>query len=178
MNDSILFKQIYNIVSQTVEEDKAIESDIFEIKNTAYNSTGLDYYVDSASKKAFQNLKDYLKKFSKASTMAQVIDEICDEKGLEIKDIAKRAESRQARQTIYRLADHSKPSSAEKFTLICMSFYLEATLEQSEKLLKSAGYVFAENNPSEMIAKYCIENKKTIDFYDVMVDLFYCNKEL
>ncbi len=168
--DNELYNLIYSIFDEVVNSKHIINQNGKEILQTAYSSPKYEMSVDYQIEHELPQVQKYLSQFKNELTMAEVINEILNENHLEIREVVRKMDYRQARQTIYRLANFSNSSSAKKDTLICLAFCTNASLKQLERLLRSSGYVLTENNRDDMIVKYCFDHQKDIEFYEGIKD--------
>ena len=169
-----LFDLIYSIFEEKInKKNAALHQDGMEIIQTAHTESTKTLDILDQLDAEMDKVEEYLSKCNNEPTMAEVINKILEENDLTISDVVKKLEHRQARQTIYRLANYANESSAKKDTLICVAFCANASLNQLERLLNSSGYILATNNKDDMLAQYCFEKNKSIEFYEaIKEDLF------
>ncbi|MCM1130172.1 MAG: hypothetical protein NC310_01135 [Roseburia sp.] len=164
-----LFDYIYSIFEEKINEKKAVlNQEGIEIIQTAYVKSTKTLDILDQIDAEMGKVEKYLSKYDNEPTMAEVINKILKENSLTISNVTKKLEHRQARQTIYRLANYANESSAKKDTLICLAFCADASLNQLERLLNSSGYILAKNSQDDMLVQYCFENEKSIEFYESM----------
>ena len=169
-----LFDLIYSIFEEKINKKNAVLNQYgMEIIQTAYGESTKTLDILDQVDKERKDVEEYLSHCDYEPTMAEVINDILKENSLVISNVVRKLEHRQARQTIYRLANYANESSAKKDTLICVAFCANASLSQLERLLNSSGYILAKNSQDDMLVQYCFENKKPIEFYEaIKEDLF------
>ncbi len=98
-------------------------------------------------------------------TFQEKLFEIIDARGIQGPDVYKNYVSKQ----VYSKLQSDKNYQPSKTTALALCLSLHLSVEKTEELLKSAGYVLSPSSLSDMIIKACIINKE----YDlIQIDLY------
>lgn len=102
-----------------------------------------------------RELEKFIRQCGSAETFPELVYHYMDKKGMETKDVYQNANlSRQDFSRITKLG--AKP---KRETIYSVAIGLQATWEETTKLLSSVGYAFRKNSKFDVILQYCIKNK-------------------
>lgn len=102
-----------------------------------------------------RELEKFIRQCGSAETFPELVYHYMDKKGMEAKDVYQNANlSRQDFSRITKLG--AKP---KRETIYSVAIGLQATWEETTKLLSSVGYAFRKNSKFDVILQYCIQNK-------------------
>jgi len=115
-------------------------------------------------------LNEWMKqKLNETESFAEVFNKYLKEKGFvgNLADFYKPINMN--RQLFSDISSYGNPSPPQKKTVFKAAIGLKASIEETETLLRSAGYCFNTHDKTDMIIKYCIEhlmyNPDEIDRY-------------
>ena len=92
-----------------------------------------------------------------------------DERGMSDPEVYKRANVDRKLFSKIRCSEDYTP---KKKTILALAIALQLNLDETKDLLASAGWMLADNNRSDMIVSFCIENG-IYDIFEVNALLFY-----
>ena len=102
-----------------------------------------------------RELEKFIRQCGSAETFPELVNDYMGKKGMEPKDVYQNANlSRQDFSRITKLG--AKP---KRETIYSVAIGLQATWEETTKLLSSVGYAFRKNSKFDVILQYCIQNK-------------------
>jgi hypothetical protein len=113
------------------------------------------------------DLDDFIENKRKP-TLNQVLFEFIDNKGAKDSDIYKKAGLDRRHFSKIRSNPDYRP---KKNTTLALALALELSLEETDKLLSSAGYALSESETSDLVVQFCLERKiYDLDFVNQALD--------
>ena len=119
---------------------------------------------------ATQSLDDYIRL---DESFAQKLIKLIDAKGMD--DVACYKRANVSKQTWHKLMT-DKNYKPNKKTAVSFAIALELTLEETQNLLSSVGFVLSDSSLSDIIIKYCLENS-IYDIFEIDSVLFKYDQE-
>ena len=119
---------------------------------------------------ATQSLDDYI---VLDESFAEKLIKLIDAKGMD--DVACYKRANVSKQTWHKLMT-DKNYKPNKKTAVSFAIALELTLEETQNLLSSVGFVLSDSSLSDIIIKYCLENS-IYDVFEIDSVLFKYDQE-
>lgn len=102
-----------------------------------------------------RELEKFIRQCGSAETFPELVNDYMGKKGMGPKDVYQNANL--SRQDFSRV---TKPGAKPKReTIYSVAIGLQASWEETTKLLSSVGYAFRKNSKFDVILRYCIQNK-------------------
>ena len=113
-----------------------------------------------------KSLEDLIRKSEE--TFSQMLLRIINEKGMT--DVQAYRKANVDRKLFSKIRSNANYTPSKK-TILCFAIALELTLDETEELLKKAGFAFSNCFKSDVIVSYFIEHRK-YDIYELNEVLF------
>ncbi|MBR2067410.1 MAG: macro domain-containing protein [Solobacterium sp.] len=178
----------FNDISSVIKEEDIVEplfhrreirygnkkSEILHAKELSFGSTlssadlfKVDMaYTESEEEALDEDIKDIIR--AKEETFQEHLFRLIDRKGLEDKDVYKKANIDRKHFSKIRGNVNYNPS---KRTALALAVALELNLDETKDLLLRAGIALSKSNIFDLIVEYCIDHK-IFDIYEINCILF------
>lgn len=148
-----------------LEKEYLSEDSINQPRKKESNSDAIKYSISPSG------LSDIFENISLDESFSEMVLRKIDEKG--IRDVECYSKANIDRRHFSKIRS-DKNYRTTKQTALALAIALELPINESEDLLKKAGFALSNSDIGDMIVKYCIENKlydlKTIDEYLIHFD--------
>ena len=168
-----LSEKLFSGIESYIDDNYVEEHSDFYIENTAVFTECMPMqsaYIPEFSEKKKQSIEDFI---ALDESFAEKLIKIIDTKG--ISDVACYKKANVSKQTWHKLMT-DKFYRPNKKTAVSFAIALELSLEETQKLLSSVGFVLSDSSLSDVIIKYCLENE-IYDVFEIDSILFRYDQE-
>lgn len=159
--DANVYDAVVEDVRETREDPTEDEAIFASEKNAAFRPYPMPMEKRSGGNRVFPSLSEWIKK--KDKSFSEMLLDLIREKGMKEVDCYKRANV--SKNTFSKIKNAGKPVPYQpsKPTVIAFAIALQLNMEETQQLLKSAGFTMSRNNLFDLIIEFYI----TQGIYDI-----------